>query len=521
MADDRGVIPLSRFTAALGRLRGKKRMEMILEQKDPAALVAEMPVQDLYFLIKEVGLADAGELIELATPEQFQGFLDLDVWDVDRLRDADARPWLAALLDAGFEKLGHVWAELDPELTALLLQRWTRIYNIVEEELPEWEDPPFYPTPDRFFMVKITADDPEVIHLVERLLDHLYRADAAQARHTLRAAMSEPPAEMEEMAYRWRAGRLQDLGYAAHDEALEVYQPVDPGAVKIGEGTSVWPDVPTTLPAVFAEPTLKTGFFGQVLARVNDVEESRRLEAAIVTLLNRALAADRVSPGDATAAAAGAARAAATISLGLEALARGDVERGLEALRTIALVRLHRLGYTITLQLKKLALALGARAERAEEPLASVAAGLREKRPVYARVLDDPPQPGTRPFTTMDDVRRAATAIARLAAETQLVFDVGGADPRALGHAVTLGDAGRTLLVHAALGHEPRVAPLTQEDVRAFLALPERDRRAAAEIALRERLGTPPQEFSAVIEGWMGDLTDLRRVESLIVERIR
>src|SRR5687768_142531 len=103
--DDANIIPLSRFQAVLGRARGSKRVEFLLSQPDAAAIVAEMPVQDLYYLVKEVGLADAQELLELATPEQFQSFFDLDAWQRDHFEPADARPWLAALIDAGPERL--------------------------------------------------------------------------------------------------------------------------------------------------------------------------------------------------------------------------------------------------------------------------------------------------------------------------------------------------------------------------------------------------------------------------------
>ena len=68
------VIPLSRFHALLGRARGAKRMEALLSRPDAEAAVTEMPVQDLYYLIREVGLTDAHALVELASPEQVQGF---------------------------------------------------------------------------------------------------------------------------------------------------------------------------------------------------------------------------------------------------------------------------------------------------------------------------------------------------------------------------------------------------------------------------------------------------------------
>ncbi len=253
--DDHDVIPLTRFAPALfgARPSAKKRLDAVLNDKDPAARVEAMPIVDLYYLIKDIGVEDAGDLVALATPEQMQGFLDLDIWSRDQRDDAAARPWLAVLADAGFEKLTSVWRELDQELTAILLARWTRIYNLAEEEFPDWEEPPFIPTPDRFFMLKVTAEAPEDVKLVERIIDGLYRGDQVLARHTIRAAQTEPPPELEEMAYRWHSGRMQDLGYADYHDALEVYRPIDVTKVVVGEATEDRPSEQQTLPVRVAD----------------------------------------------------------------------------------------------------------------------------------------------------------------------------------------------------------------------------------------------------------------------------
>src|SRR4029453_9115169 len=116
-------------------------------------------------------------------------------------------------------------------------------------------------------------------------------------------------------------------------------------------------------------------------------------------------------PGDTTAAVAGAARAASTLSLGLATIARGDVDRGVAALAHVSLVRLHRLGHTVTLQLGRLLGALGARAARLDAPSASVAPAMRGVRPAYHRLLDDPPESGTRPIVSIEDMRRATLAV--------------------------------------------------------------------------------------------------------------
>src|SRR5215813_1482698 len=130
MAPD-DVILLSRFApAAIAARSASRRVEALLSDRDPAARVAALPVQDLFHIIHELGLADAHELVELATPEQVQGLIDLDAWRGDRLDDAAVVPWLDALVAAGPEKLAPAWRGLDPELTALLLARWVRVYNL-------------------------------------------------------------------------------------------------------------------------------------------------------------------------------------------------------------------------------------------------------------------------------------------------------------------------------------------------------------------------------------------------------
>lgn len=507
--------PASPLADLAGRPRGRERMQAILDARDPGGLVRELPVQDLYLLLKEVGLEDASEIVELTTPEQFQGLVDLDCWEGDRQAPELLRPWLSALIEAGPDRVAEVWRALDPELAALIIQRWTRIYNLAEEEVPDDEEPPFFPTPDRFFMVKITAEDDEDVRLVERTLDWLYRGDMVLARHILRTAASEPIAELEEMSYRFRSGRLADMGFAPFEEALEVYAPIDPAKVVIGERSQEAVVPNSHLPATMARPALDSHFLGRVLRRITDPAEAGRLESALVMVFNRVLAADRVAPGDTTAAITGAARAAATLSLGLETLARGDEARGVDALASVSLTKLHRLGHTVALQLGRLVGALGSRAERLEEPMATIANAVRGQRPAFPRLLDEPPAPGTRPFTSSADLRRAVDALTRLAAETVLVYDVLGDDPAKRGPAVTLGDLGRTAVARALLGEPAAPRPLRLPDVVGLAKVlpggtpsPEALQRVHDAIAARAQASghALPPHWQAVVDEWLARL---------------
>ncbi len=490
-------------------------VDALLSADDPGEAVSTLAVQDLHALIEDAGIEYAVDLLALATPEQVQGVLDLALWRGDELDLAASRPWLAALVDGGYERLGEVWKGLDPELAALLLQRETRIYDLHEGEVPDDEEPPFFATPDRCFMVKITAPDQESVMLLDRLLDFLYRADQVLARHTLRAAASEPTSHLEEMALRWRSGRMADLGYADYYEALEVYRPIDLASVKVGETTATrtgLADTSSSLPVLVGARGAPPSFLAAAALRLTD-DERAAFEAGLVLLGNRVLSADRIAPGAREDAARGIDRARATLALGLEVVARGDVDAGARALATISLTRLHRVGHSVGLQLGELVRALGPRAACAGEPQQTLLATLSGLRPLIPRLLDHPPGIGLRPLATRDDIRRVTFALARLGAELGFVHEVLGQDPAQLGAGVTLGDVGRSSVVRAALGLGFVFAPVRPKDLVKLRTTCFSDGKltpearaavlAAAAPALR---GRPPQ-LAEVLDGWLDEVS--------------
>ena len=56
-----GVVALSRWRAVLARSRNpRKRLELVLGDPHAATLVPRIPVEDFYYLVRGVGLEDAG-----------------------------------------------------------------------------------------------------------------------------------------------------------------------------------------------------------------------------------------------------------------------------------------------------------------------------------------------------------------------------------------------------------------------------------------------------------------------------
>jgi hypothetical protein len=508
----------------MARPRGERRMDALLDAADPAEAVAALALPELYFLLKEVGLGEAGDLVALATPEQIRGCLDMEIWDRDRVQLEAAAPWLQALLDAGFEKLTQVWERLDPELAALVLARSTRIYDhTLGEEAPEDEERPMFSTPDTFFTIVITAERDDDARLVHAVIQDLYRGDMVLARHTIMSAHSELPSELEEMSFRWRSGRMADLGYVDFHEALEVFRPLDPESIAVGEQTAERPVRPSDdegsaggLPAPVIEPMSGT-FLARALEQVSDAAEAERLEAALLHLVNRVLAASRVSPGDERAVRAGSQRAAATVSLGLEHLCAGKLERAAAALASVSLVRLHRLGHSLTLRLARMAHLLAPRALTAGEPTQAVLEALLAARPLFSETLDEPAGAGARPFRSVTDLRRAAEHLTELAGRIALA-DALGVDLLAVAQVPEprpeLDDHARTAVVRLLAGGELDAAPLGPAELDAMVARLSGDGRldgdqraravrAVAELAAQHRIGLAAPILARLVASWL------------------
>ncbi|HEY0251801.1 MAG TPA: DUF6178 family protein, partial [Kofleriaceae bacterium] len=527
--------PLARLRAQLAGPRGYRRIDALLSMEDAPAAIAALAPNEIFELVHEVGFEDAQPLLELATPDQFRGCFDLEAWSKDDIQVAALKPWLASLIELGFEKVGQVWANLDTEFRALVLQRSVKIWDLTLGEGPEEDnDEPIMTTPDTFFMLELTGDD-ETQRLIQHLVEDLYRADADLARHTIMSARSEPPAELEEQSYRWRSGRLADLGYVDFYDALELFRPLAVDQVAIGEASqerSVTDDEPTKLPIVVAEEVIGRSFLARALAAIEDPVEAERLENSVMVLVNKVLAAGRAKPGQSEVVRRGALYASATLSLGLETVARQDlartgapqtdaaaIARATQALHSIALSRLFRVGYTVTHRLAKLATALANRSLTSGSPTKELVAGLCSPRPLFTRAADEPAQPGMRPFESQADLRRAGELLTGLTIRVALVESF-GVDVVAMGQAPEprpeLDDFLRTALARVIAGGELTSAALSQAELaRVRDALVEGKfppaLRTRGDKAIAARLGAAQLAASVAIlaklvDGWFAQL---------------
>ena len=447
MARDRAPLDpaaLARARGALASAQGRRRLDVILDHPRPAALVRALPADDLYFTIRDIGLADAAPLVQLAGASQFRAFLDLACWEGEVVDPRRALPWLRAARSGALDspRASARWkaklARLDPEMVILVLRDALRVHELDDEgevlgEEPA-EDNRVMRTPEGRFLLEFVVEGAEY-QAVRGVVDDLYAEDPFQATRLLSAIRAELPSELAETALRWRAGRLADLGYPDRQEALAWFTRPPSGALASPAGT------PSRPPGFWLERLGQGSLLASGAAALGQ-DERDHLELELVAAANAVMVADAVDAGDAAAAREAVEVARSLVELGLEAEAGRDAERAGEVLARTAVKALFQRGFGRLLDLGSRAARLLPAGEpaaagspptqppstereggapRLDAPLGELLAALARRRPLYFPGVELPrerwgaPEVSAalaRPFRSSAEVARAEEALA-------------------------------------------------------------------------------------------------------------
>jgi hypothetical protein len=468
----------SERAAALQRvaaLPARARVDALLSSDDAAALVHSLPAEQLYVTAVEVGLADASELVQLASPEQFQSLVDLGAWKRDALDPHALLEWLRAARGDEAEPLLEKLHRIDIELLEAMLRALTVVHDLEENPDPEVEGVTL-DSADRRYRIEMKVDGAELAALRTLLLD-LMAEDPLGFSRLMEAVRWELPTELEESALRFRWARLSDLGFPDPEAAAGLY-----AAMRL-------PVAPPPSPSVeLVRSAGRRPDFVQAALDGLDAVEAENAQEELRGVFNAALVADGADPGDLEAFRASAERARDTLGVGLEFLTGGDPRRSPAVVRETPFRTVFQVGFTLGLRLRH-------RAERlAARPLARVdgewmlwpeqaatVAALRRARPMRALPVEGA-EPV--PFRSLAELQRADEELARAEQQQALLAALlGGTEERAraavdgLGAAWPAGGTPAVLaaaVAHALLDGTARVSPVpasrTEELGRAFLA---------------------------------------------------
>ena len=509
-------LPFQEKLEFLYGLPARQKRDLILSSPDAERLVRSFAPETLFYTLKEIGIADAGELLSLAIPEQVRWLFDLDCWQKDQPNTERMREWVEAIAEGGRKRLADGLMGLDLELVSLLLRQYVRVHRLdAPQDMPDVPSDRFVQFDEHYLIESIRHD---TIH--QFLLEFI--EEAFERNYNYFAALMEEiywgvEAELEEQAYQFRGARLADHGFPDYYDAQALFSYINPQTF-LELRSQYLPPVRDAFDGNGAMPpemspvssTAENSLFNMALTAGFAAQGQRQLRSEMAIVSNQVLVARSVDFGDPDAVRVAVEMTHNYLNLGLENLAAGDLASAIEHLRTTHLQLLFRLGVSLTIDLRKRAAALmaklGLTSERPREvpyldsPYREAMSGFLQRQPQFYGGLDRDGSEAMRDFRSMRDLHLAYALLEQLDSVPDLFkslvgLDIGSARFRAnvAGHQIRLSQILLTTFARRFLDNRLTFEPLEAArlcQVRAAIMTAHRPARLSEQFheAIREVL---------------------------------
>jgi hypothetical protein len=387
----------------LDGLLPKEKVALISADPDGKRLTRAMQPQELYWLFKEVGVPDAMQLLGLASPRQFVFTLDMELWRGWSFMEDKALEYIEYLLKGSEEHFLELLPHLDFNMLSLFMGRELIVAGgIGDLDSDEIRQTDWDHTFDDVFLIKFK--NPKHSDVIGSFLELVCRFDNPLYVSLMESVSGEIDLESEDDCYRIKSGRLADLGFPPHDEALAIYSRINPATFTPScDKALLQTDESATLPVLFL--TGKS-FLERVVLRM----DSELFRKELNYLINTALSADQAHLADAGYMKAVVERVYGYLNIAIEYLCHEDETKGAEVLTGEHLKSLFQLGFSIVLGLKF-------RAEKLADSnyaTGKALSGLSSSRPRYYRGLDADNVDDYREFRELQDVQKVSEFLMKL-----------------------------------------------------------------------------------------------------------
>jgi Family of unknown function (DUF6178) len=482
-------LPFEQKLEFLYGLPARQKRDLILSAPEAERLVQSFAPETLFYTLKEIGAADAGDLLSMAVPEQIRWLFDLDCWNKDRPNLDRMREWVEAMADAGRRRMAEGLMGLDLELVALLMRQYVRVHRMTDpQDSPDAPSNRFVQF-DEHYLIEFIRHDAIQALLLE-FLEEAFERDYNYFSGLMEELFWGVEAEIEEQAYQFRNTRLADHGFPDYYDAQAVFGYLNPLNFEVLRREYIAPARDTIAAEVDLAPELSpalagTGnsLFNAALTAGFAAQGMRQLRSEMALVSNQVLVARSVDFGDLEAVRVAVEMTHDYINLALEHLSGGDLAIAIEHLRDTHLQLLFRLGISLTIDLRKRAESIvaqfGFAAGRTSEipyldtPYREALAGILQRLP---RFFDGLERPGTielRDFRAMREIHLSYAMLDRLNAipemfKVLLGLDIASVAFRAqvAGHEIHLSQLLLTALTRDALDGKLALAPIEPRRLR-------------------------------------------------------
>jgi len=460
-------------------LSGSALITRILDHERPGSLVRGLHPADFFWVIKQIRDEECLPVLELASDEQWEHLLDLEIWRRDSLDARKTLLWLKRLAEADPDRLA-AWLFAEAEEFFSLLMLKTAEVVARDEEADGKPLTHHFTLDERFYIRPYQEKDREIL---EKLLRILAQADYEQYHGLLYGLATVISAEAEENLYRFRNARLADIGFEPFEEANAVYAPLTPAALGI-DATTIPPRIDREsvdgqlIPLSPLGRIKQNGIFGKALAGMADPDLKDRIYFEFSALSNRIISADGFPETvDVKILAEYCRRAWSYVNVALECLCGNDAHLAEEHLSRHPLNSLFRVGYGYALDLQNETrswrqnswfIRQGRSNDFWGSPWAEIMEGLLATRPRYFKTVGK--GSAYRDFSTARDLENVRRQIRQIRAVDAILARLTTDDEHdgALPAAMTFHPLLFNRWLRRVLGRRPSAAVVSLADLKRF-----------------------------------------------------
>ncbi len=330
-----------------------KVIDFILEQKDAAQIVRQMPFVDLYWLIKKIGEDDSIPILRLATEEQWQYILDMEVWNRDRLDIKKTSIWLRRFLEADPDRLANWLVSEDMELFIYYyLYRMVEVVIATDDNIYDLSEDYF--TLDGTFYLRLR--DERQRDMIETILKLVASQDFLKYQALLMTSRAILPASTEEELYRLRSVRIAEYGFLPFEEAIAVYSPISLEKLKKQEIPEdivvIDEEIKEIIPHFPMYQLQMKGIFSLAIKNITDNVLIDRLKLEFAGLCNQIISADGLHLMEFEDLIKVCKKAAGYLNIAIEKLCGDNISEAIDLIKRNSLVSIFRAGFGIALRLR-------------------------------------------------------------------------------------------------------------------------------------------------------------------------
>jgi hypothetical protein len=301
--------------------------------------------------------------------------LDREIWRKDQMDNQAITRWFDLMLSADAKRFVQWLIQEKTDLLEFYLYRNIEMkVRDHDQDISDFTEDFF--TQDNVLYVRIIEDDPappgtlpdpesghdqneDRRHVLMKLLESISSLDYSAYQNILFESASLMPAEAEEEAFRWRNVRLEEKGFLPFDEAIRIYQPLDP--------VKLLPKGPESEPPPLDQDAARTisqapfalirsdSVFTHALKKIFDENHLLRLQEEFAALCNQIIVADQKEVKKKEDLKPVVKKVCGYIAIGMERLTRhaGTSPGAADLLLKYPLARLFQVGYGRIWEMKR------------------------------------------------------------------------------------------------------------------------------------------------------------------------